>query len=69
MGGLPALASSNLMRLQNANIDNLVDGCFTKLPEIDAFGDGKILGESGLAEQTNSTPLFPRGLSMTSSQA
>jgi hypothetical protein len=36
------------------------------LPEIDAFGDGEILGERGLADQTNSAPLFPRGLSMTS---
>ncbi len=36
------------------------------LPEIDAFGNSKILGESGLADQTNSAPLFPRGLSMTS---
>jgi hypothetical protein len=36
------------------------------LPEIDAFGNGKILGESGLADQTKNAPLFPRGLSMTS---
>ena len=54
------------MHWQNANVDNLVDECFTMLPEIDAFGNGKILRESGLADQKNSTPLFPRGLSMTS---
>jgi hypothetical protein len=35
------------------------------LTEIDASGDGKILGESGRADQINSAPLFPRGLSMT----
>jgi hypothetical protein len=34
---------------QNANVDNLVDECFATLPEIDAFGNGKILGENGLA--------------------
>jgi hypothetical protein len=54
------------MRLQNANFDNLVNRCIAMLPEIDAFGDGKILWKSGLADQTNSAPLFPRGLSMTS---
>ena len=36
------------------------------LPEIDTFGDGKILGEGGVADQTNSVPLSPKGLSMTS---
>jgi hypothetical protein len=66
VGILTTLALSNLMRSQNANVDNLVNGCFTMLPEIVAFGDGKILRESGLADQTNSAPLFPRGLSMTS---
>ncbi len=66
VGVLPALALSNLMRLQDANTDNLVNGCFATLPETDAFGNGKILRESGLADQTNSAPLFPRGLSMTS---
>jgi hypothetical protein len=65
-GILPALASSNSMRLQNANIDNLVNGCFAMLPEMDAFGDGKILEERGIADQTNSAPCFPTGLSMTS---
>jgi hypothetical protein len=39
------------------------------LPEMNAFGDGKILGEGGVADQTNSTPLFPTSLSMTSSPA
>jgi hypothetical protein len=66
VGILPALALSNLMHSQNANVDNLLNGCFTTLPEIDAFGNGGILGESGLTDQTKSTPLFPRGLSMTS---
>jgi hypothetical protein len=69
VGILPASASSNLMRLQNANIDNLINGCFKMLPEIDAFGNGKNLVESGLADQTNSAPLFPRSLSMTRSPA
>jgi hypothetical protein len=54
------------MRLQNANVDNLVNRCFAMLPEIEAFGNSKTLGKSGLADQTNSTPLFPRGLSITS---
>ncbi len=36
------------------------------LPEMDAFGDGQILGEGGIADQTNSAPLFPMGLSMNS---
>ncbi len=36
------------------------------LPEMDAFGDGEILGEGGVADQTNSAPLYPTGLSMTS---
>jgi hypothetical protein len=35
------------------------------LTEIDAFGNGKILGESGCADQTNRAPFFPWGLSMT----
>jgi hypothetical protein len=54
------------MRLQNANADNLNDGCFTSLPEMDDFGDCKILGEGGIPDQTNSVPLFPTGLSVTS---
>jgi hypothetical protein len=33
---------------------------------MDALGDGKILGERGAADQTNSGPLFPTGLSTTS---
>jgi hypothetical protein len=66
VGILPACKLSNLMRSQNANIDNLVNERFTMLPEMDAFGDGKILGEGGVANQTNSAPLFPMGLSMTS---
>jgi hypothetical protein len=33
---------------------------------MDAFGNGKILGERGVADQTNSSPLFLTGLSMTS---
>ncbi len=57
------------MRLQNAYVDNLVNGCFAMLPEIDPFCNGKIFGEIGFAYQTNSAPLFPRGLSMTSSPA
>ncbi len=36
------------------------------LPEMDALGNGKILGERGATDQTNSGPLFPMGLSMTS---
>jgi hypothetical protein len=36
------------------------------LPEMDALGNGKILGERGTADQTNSGPIFPMGLSMTS---
>jgi hypothetical protein len=62
-GVLPASASSNLASLQNGNVDNLVNKCFTMLPEMDALGDGKILGERGAADQTNSGPLFPMGLS------
>jgi hypothetical protein len=54
------------MRSQNANVDNLVNGRFGMLPEMDAFGDGKILGGGGVADQTNSASLFPTGLSMTS---
>jgi hypothetical protein len=54
------------MHSQNANVDNLVNGSFATLPEIKAFGDGKILWEGGVADQTNSAPLFPMGLSMTS---
>jgi hypothetical protein len=50
------------MRSQNANVDNPANGCFATLPEIGTFGNGKILGESGLADQTNSAPLIPRGL-------
>jgi hypothetical protein len=38
------------MRLQNTNVDNLINKCFAMLPEIDAFGNGKILVESGLAD-------------------
>jgi hypothetical protein len=49
-GVLPALALSNSMRLQNANVDNLVDGCFASLPEMDAFGNGKILGGGSIAD-------------------
>jgi hypothetical protein len=33
---------------------------------MDALGDGKILSERGDADQTNSGPLFPMGLAMTS---
>ncbi len=65
-GILPASASSNLASSQNANVDNLVNECFAMLPEMDALGDGKILGERGTADQTNSGPLFPMGLSTTS---
>ncbi len=65
-GVLLALALSNLASLQNANVGNLFDECFTTFPEMDAFGDGKILGERGATDQTNSSPLFPMGLSMTS---
>jgi hypothetical protein len=54
------------MRVQNANIDNLVDRCFVSLLEMDAFGNGKILRERGVADQTNSRPLFPTSLSMIS---
>jgi hypothetical protein len=43
-GILLALALSNLVSSQNANVDNLIDGCFTSLPEIDAFGNGNYLG-------------------------
>jgi hypothetical protein len=57
------------MRLQNANVDNLINRCFATQPEIDAFGDGNIPGEGGITDQTNSVPLFPTGLSMTSSPA
>jgi hypothetical protein len=65
-GVLLASASLNLMRSRNANVDNLVNRHFTMLPEMDTFGDGKVLGEGGVADQTNSAPLFPMGLSMTS---
>jgi hypothetical protein len=54
------------MHLQNANVDNLVDRFFASLPEMDTFGDGKILGEGGVADQTNSVSFFPMGLSVTS---
>jgi hypothetical protein len=57
---------SNLASSQNANVDNLVDECFATLPEMDALGDGKILKVRGATDQTNSAPLFPMGLSMTS---
>jgi hypothetical protein len=33
---------------------------------MDTLGDGKILGERGAADQTNSGPLFPMGISTTS---
>jgi hypothetical protein len=65
-GVILASALSNSMRLQNANIDNLVNECFASLPEMDAFGNGKILGEGGVADQTNNAHLFPMGLSVTS---
>jgi hypothetical protein len=65
-GILPASALSNLASLQNANVDNLIDKCFASLPEMDALGDGKILGERGAVAQTNSGPLFPMRLSVTS---
>ncbi len=68
-GVLPASASSNLASLQNANVDNLDDECFATLPEMDALGDCKILRERGTSDQTNSGPLFPMGLSTTSSPA
>ncbi len=63
-GVLLTLALSNLASSQNAKIGNLVDKCFTMLPEMDALGDCKILWERGTADQTNSGPLFPMGLSM-----
>ncbi len=62
-GILPASALSNLASSQNANIDNLVNKCFAMLPEMNALGNGKILGERGAANQTNSGRLFPMGLS------
>ncbi len=65
VGILSALVLSNSIRSQNTNVDNLVNGCFAMLPEIDAFGNGETLRESGFADQVNSVPLFPRGLSMT----
>jgi hypothetical protein len=43
----------------------MIDECFALLPEMDALGDGKILGERGIADQTNSGPLFPMGIPMT----
>jgi hypothetical protein len=55
-----------LVPLQNVDVGNLVDKCFATLPEMDGFGDGKILGERGTADQTNSGLLFPMGLSTTS---
>jgi hypothetical protein len=61
-----ASASLNSVPLQNADVGNLVDECFATLPEMDALGNGKILGESSAADQTNSGPLFPMGLSTTS---
>jgi hypothetical protein len=66
VGILPALALSNLAGSQNAKVDNLVDECFVTLPEMNALGDGKILGERGATDQTNSSSLFPMGLSTTS---
>jgi hypothetical protein len=36
------------------------------LPEMDALGNGKFFWERGAADQTNSGPLFPMGLSRTS---
>jgi hypothetical protein len=54
------------MCLQNANIDNLVNGHFATLPEMDVFDNGEIHGEEGIADQTNSGPHFPTGISMTS---
>jgi hypothetical protein len=36
---------------------------------MDALGDGEILGERGVADHANIGPLFPMGLSMTSSLA
>jgi hypothetical protein len=66
---LPALALSNLASSKNANIDNLFNECFASLPEMDPLGDGKILGERGAADQTNSDPLFPMSLSTTSLSA
>jgi hypothetical protein len=68
-GVLLALALSNLASSQNANVDSLGDKCFVLLPEMDALGNGTILGKRGDADQTNSAPLFPMGLSMTSSPA
>ncbi len=65
-GVLPASASSNLASSQNAIVGNLANKCFVALPVMDALGDGKILGERGATDQTNSSPLFPIGLSMTS---
>ncbi len=60
-----ASALSSLVNPHNANLDNLVNKCFVWLPEMDALGNGKILGKRGVANQTNSGPLFPMGLSMT----
>jgi hypothetical protein len=53
-GILLASALSSSMRSQNASVDNLVDKCFASLPEMDVLGDGKNLGEKGVADQTNS---------------
>jgi hypothetical protein len=61
-----ASALSNSVPLQNADVGNLVDECFAMLSEMDALRDGKILGEIGAADQTNSAPLFLMGLSTTS---
>jgi hypothetical protein len=62
-----AFSLSNWVSLQNAFVANHVDGYFTLLPEIDAFGNSsKIPGERGVADQTNSALLFPKGLSITS---
>jgi hypothetical protein len=65
-GILPASALSNLASLQNADVGNLIDKYFAMLPEMDALGNGKILGERSATDQTNSSPLFPMGLSTTS---
>jgi hypothetical protein len=66
VGVLLAWALANLMRLQNTNVDNLVNRCFAPLSKMVTFGNGKIVGEGGVADQTKSATLFPTGLSMTS---
>jgi hypothetical protein len=64
--GILLASALSLTSLQNANIDNLVDKHFAPLPEMDALGNGKIVGERGVTDQTNSSPLFPMVLPMTS---